>query len=191
MSGLQPYCAFKVLLCPFEAQSRSWVSSGNLQVIARFGGRTALASVQWTSMSAALWAAQLCCVRSTNSASPLPQVKHPVPPLLLATHLPIARCRWRPKLRQVVSLTKIPFPRNVELCARYATQVTSPRDSQSRVEVTIIPGPHASDAHKKHLEYHPGKLCPEDFRAQFSRILKEVSPSPNSNHTWNAVRIVH
>src|SRR5271154_2391862 len=80
-----------------------------------------------------------------------------------------------------------------ELCTRYATQITSHRDSESRVEVTIIPGPHASVVHKKRLEdYHPGKLSPEDFRAQFSRILKEVCSSPTvDNHTWNTVRIVH
>ncbi|OCK97317.1 uncharacterized protein K441DRAFT_460501, partial [Cenococcum geophilum 1.58] len=45
------------------------------------------------------------------------------------------------------SLTNIPFPRNLELCTRYATQITSRRGSGSRVDITIIPGPHASDAH--------------------------------------------
>ena len=73
------------------------------------------------------------------------------------------------------SLTRIPFPRDLELCTRYATQITSRRDSESRVEVTIIPGPHASDAHKRRLdEYHPRIPSTEDFRTQFPGILKEV-----------------
>ena len=73
------------------------------------------------------------------------------------------------------SLTNIPFPRNLELCTRYATQITSRRDPDPRVEVTIIPGPHASNAHKKHLRgYHPEILSPKGFRAQFPQILKEV-----------------
>ncbi|KAH8704700.1 putative dynamin [Talaromyces proteolyticus] len=74
------------------------------------------------------------------------------------------------------SLTNIPFPRNLELCTRYATQITSRRDLHSQVDITIIPGPHASDAHRKHLEeYHPGMLSPEVFRVVFPRIIKEVN----------------
>ncbi|KAH8730768.1 interferon-induced GTP-binding protein Mx2 [Phaeosphaeriaceae sp. PMI808] len=74
------------------------------------------------------------------------------------------------------SLTNIPFPRNVELCTRYATQITSRRDSESRLEISIIPGPRASDAHKRHLaDYHPKILSTESFRAQFPGILKEAN----------------
>lgn len=73
------------------------------------------------------------------------------------------------------SLTNIPFPRNLELCTRYVTQITSRRDSDPRVEITIIPGPGALDAHKRHLGgYHPEILSPTDFRVQFPQILKEV-----------------
>ena len=80
------------------------------------------------------------------------------------------------------SLTNIPFPRNLELCTRYATQITSRRDPDSRVEITIIPGPDASDEHKRHLDgYHPEILSPKDFRVQFPQILKEVGFTfPNS-----------
>lgn len=73
------------------------------------------------------------------------------------------------------SLTGIPFPRDVELCTRYATQITLRRDDVSRVEISIIPGPSASEAHKKHVEgYRNSALSPEDFRKEFPAILKEV-----------------
>jgi GTPase SAR1 family protein len=75
------------------------------------------------------------------------------------------------------SLTGIPFPRNLELCTRYATQITSRRDSVSRVEVAIIPGPGASESHRTDLkEYRPKVLTAEDLHAQFPRILAEVRP---------------
>lgn len=73
------------------------------------------------------------------------------------------------------SLTGLPFPRDVELCTRYATQITSRRDSESRIEVTIFPGPHASDDHKKHLAGFTATASQnEDFAAQFPGILEEV-----------------
>lgn len=73
------------------------------------------------------------------------------------------------------SLTGIPFPRNLELCTRYATQITSRRDSEFRVDINIIPGPRASDAHKSHLAcYCPRILSTESFRSRFPDILKEV-----------------
>ena len=73
------------------------------------------------------------------------------------------------------SLTGIPFPRDVELCTRYATQITQQRDDVSRVNVSIMPGPNATDEHKKHLEeYRTEALSPEDFRARFPQILHEV-----------------
>ncbi|KAG7293325.1 hypothetical protein NEMBOFW57_003373 [Staphylotrichum longicolle] len=74
------------------------------------------------------------------------------------------------------SLTGIPFPRNVELCTRYATQITQRRDDVPRVEVSIIPGPNAPEAHKKHVEgYRTEGLTPEEFRARFPSILHEVN----------------
>ncbi|KIW93838.1 uncharacterized protein Z519_05153 [Cladophialophora bantiana CBS 173.52] len=52
----------------------------------------------------------------------------------------------------------------------------SRRDSESRLNITIIPGPRASDAHKRYLaDYHPRILSAESFRAQFLHILKEVN----------------
>ncbi|KAK3300059.1 COG4 transport protein-domain-containing protein [Chaetomium fimeti] len=90
------------------------------------------------------------------------------------------------------SLTGIPFPRDVELCTRYATQITQRRDDVSRVEVSIIPGPNASDAHKRQVEgYRTDALSPDDFRRRFPGILHEVNarmgirmrPSSDSGYT--------
>ncbi|KAK4129282.1 COG4-domain-containing protein [Parathielavia appendiculata] len=74
------------------------------------------------------------------------------------------------------SLTGIPFPRDVELCTRYATQITQRRDDVSRVQVSITPGPNASDPHKMHVrEYRTDALSLEEFRDRFPSILREVS----------------
>ncbi|KAK0668272.1 P-loop containing nucleoside triphosphate hydrolase protein [Cercophora samala] len=74
------------------------------------------------------------------------------------------------------SLTGIPFPRDVELCTRYATQITQRRDHSTHVSITIIPGPNSSDEHKSHVEaYHGSALSGEDLRAKFPAILQEVN----------------
>jgi len=73
------------------------------------------------------------------------------------------------------SLTGIPFPRDVELCTRYATQITQRRDDTTHVEISIIPGPRATDEHKRHVEaYHATASSGEDLRVKFPSILKEV-----------------
>jgi hypothetical protein len=73
------------------------------------------------------------------------------------------------------SLNGIPFSCDLELCTRYATQITSRRDSSSRVEVTIVPGPHASEEHRKRLEhYRPVVQTTKELRAGFAQILAEV-----------------
>ncbi|KAK3986686.1 P-loop containing nucleoside triphosphate hydrolase protein [Cladorrhinum sp. PSN332] len=74
------------------------------------------------------------------------------------------------------SLTGIPYPRDVELCTRYATQITQSRDDTSHVEISIIAGPNATVEHKKHVEaYHATALSGEDLRDKFPAILKEVN----------------
>ncbi|KAI9651731.1 MAG: hypothetical protein M1829_002462 [Trizodia sp. TS-e1964] len=74
------------------------------------------------------------------------------------------------------SLTKIPFPRDIELCTRYATQISLRRDPETRVEVTIIPGPNATKSHQNNLaSYHPAGLSPANFREKFPHILNEVN----------------
>jgi hypothetical protein len=80
----------------------------------------------------------------------------------------------------------------VELCTRYATQITQRRDDVARVEVSIIPGPNATDTHKRHVEgYRTDALSPDDFRSRFPSILHEVNarmgirmrPSADSDYT--------
>ncbi|KAI1522465.1 interferon-induced GTP-binding protein Mx2, partial [Pyrenophora tritici-repentis] len=72
------------------------------------------------------------------------------------------------------SLTGVPFPRDLELCTRYATQITSRRDPESRVDIKIIAGPHASDDHKKLVASYRPEIPPmEDFRSHLREILKE------------------
>ncbi|PWY67226.1 hypothetical protein BO94DRAFT_503828, partial [Aspergillus sclerotioniger CBS 115572] len=74
------------------------------------------------------------------------------------------------------SLTKIPFPRDLELCTRYATQITSRRETESYVEICIIPAPDASVRHKTKVQSFKKTLQgTDDFRSQFPSILKEVN----------------
>ncbi|KAH8889157.1 hypothetical protein GQ53DRAFT_723336 [Thozetella sp. PMI_491] len=76
------------------------------------------------------------------------------------------------------SLTGIPFPRNVELCTRHATQITSRRDNQNRVEIRIIPGPHASEEHKHCVESYVHTMSSsKDLRSRFLDVLKEANTS--------------
>lgn len=75
------------------------------------------------------------------------------------------------------SLTGTPFPTNTELCTRYVTQFTCRRDSESRVEVSLIAGPSASAERKAKLaDFHPPPLGPDEFRSRFAEILDQVRP---------------
>lgn len=74
------------------------------------------------------------------------------------------------------SLSGIPFPKDQSLCTRYATQITSRRDSDDSVQINIIPGPHASEEHKDQLKgFHTKLSSGSEFRKQFPDILKKVS----------------
>ncbi|PYH93410.1 interferon-induced GTP-binding protein Mx2 [Aspergillus ellipticus CBS 707.79] len=74
------------------------------------------------------------------------------------------------------SLTGIPFPRDLELCTRYATQITSRREAETYVDIRILPAPDASEDHKQKLQgFHKTMKDTRDFRAQFPVILKEVN----------------
>ncbi|KAI5286329.1 hypothetical protein KEM54_006878, partial [Ascosphaera aggregata] len=74
------------------------------------------------------------------------------------------------------SLTKIPFPRDVELCTRYATQITSRRDSEEYVDISIIPGPTASEQHQAHVAgYHKRLKSSDNFTVIFPQVLVEVN----------------
>jgi hypothetical protein len=74
------------------------------------------------------------------------------------------------------SLTAIPFPHGQELCTRFATQITHRREEHTRIEISIIPGSHASPTDKKRLELYRRQLqSTEQLRAEFPSILNEVS----------------
>ncbi|KAK4147908.1 COG4 transport protein-domain-containing protein [Dichotomopilus funicola] len=118
--------------------------------------------------------------RNIGTHVALPQVcAYPTPFLSLACEsnkLVVVGDQSSGKSSLLESLTGIPFPRDVELCTRYATQITQRRDDVSRVEVRIIPGPNASEAHKKHVEgYRVEGLTPSAFRDSFPAILKKVN----------------
>jgi hypothetical protein len=88
------------------------------------------------------------------------------------------------------NITGIPFPRDAGLCTRYATQITSRRDDKSLVEVTIIPGPNASEEHKQHLQNFSASIpTGKTFLDEFGNILKKVSPF--SSLTLLATRLFH
>ncbi|KAL7935214.1 P-loop containing nucleoside triphosphate hydrolase protein [Trichoderma chlorosporum] len=74
------------------------------------------------------------------------------------------------------SLTGIPFPKDQGLCTRYATQITSRRDNNDSVDIRIIPGPHESEEHKKHVEgFHMQVHSGAQLRKQFPDILEKVN----------------
>ncbi|KAF3002299.1 hypothetical protein E8E14_002462 [Neopestalotiopsis sp. 37M] len=75
------------------------------------------------------------------------------------------------------SLSGVPFPKDQQLCTRYATQITSRRTTGSEyVEVRIIPGPHATEEHKTHLGGFCVKLkSSSDLRDQFLHVLRKAN----------------
>lgn len=74
------------------------------------------------------------------------------------------------------NLTGIPFPRGQECCTRYATQITSRREKYSRIDITIIPSPRASDVDKAAMEkFHKRIESTGELRAQFPGTMDEVS----------------
>ncbi|KAH7378604.1 P-loop containing nucleoside triphosphate hydrolase protein [Cadophora sp. MPI-SDFR-AT-0126] len=73
------------------------------------------------------------------------------------------------------SLTGIPFPKDQSLCTRHATQITSRRSTKDHVDIRIIPGPHASEEHKKEVEGFHRQMPSGQFQEQFEEILKKAS----------------
>ncbi|KAK8094761.1 hypothetical protein PG997_001446 [Apiospora hydei] len=83
--------------------------------------------------------------------------------------------------------TGLPMEHDVELCTRFATQITSRRDPESRVTVTIIPGPNASDEHKKRLScFTFESLTIENFREQLPTIFKQANVAMGIRTDTNA-----
>ncbi|KAJ4290665.1 Golgi transport complex subunit 4 [Collariella sp. IMI 366227] len=84
------------------------------------------------------------------------------------------------------SLTGIPFPRDVALCTRYATQITQRRGDQFGIDVSIIPGPNASEAHRKWVEaYHRGAASLKEFREKFAEMAKESENGATSGSVFS------
>ncbi|ETS84349.1 hypothetical protein PFICI_02374 [Pestalotiopsis fici W106-1] len=75
------------------------------------------------------------------------------------------------------SLSGVPFPKDQQLCTRHATQITSRRtNGNEHVEVRIIPGPHSSEEHKKHVSGFSMKLKSSlELKDQFLEILKKAN----------------
>ncbi|KAL2213154.1 hypothetical protein CC79DRAFT_1338803 [Sarocladium strictum] len=73
------------------------------------------------------------------------------------------------------SLTGIPFPRDQSLCTRHATQIRSRREDVESVKVSIVPGPHASEDHKKQVRgFQPAACSGTEFRAKFVEIMRQA-----------------
>lgn len=49
------------------------------------------------------------------------------------------------------AITEIPFPRNTNLCTRFATEIILRREPKTTVTVKIVPSQHRPDAEKKKL----------------------------------------
>ncbi|KAK8115624.1 hypothetical protein PG984_012126 [Apiospora sp. TS-2023a] len=74
------------------------------------------------------------------------------------------------------SLSGIPFPKDQSLCTRHATQITFRRGIRDHVDVRIIPGPHASEEHRKSVEqFHTTVASGLEFRRQFVDILTKAN----------------
>ncbi|EFX06352.1 interferon-induced GTP-binding protein mx2 [Grosmannia clavigera kw1407] len=84
------------------------------------------------------------------------------------------------------SLTGISFPHAQELCTRYATQITHRRDDYTHIDVSIIPGPHATPADSLKLKAYGKRLqSGAELTAQFSTILSEVNTLMDIKTTTN------
>ncbi|KAF5709087.1 dynamin family [Fusarium mundagurra] len=73
------------------------------------------------------------------------------------------------------SVTGLPFLRGQTLCTRHATQISSRRQDVESVNISIIPGPNASEDHRKHLEaFRRTESSSSEFRLHFTDIMKKA-----------------
>ncbi|KAG6010630.1 hypothetical protein E4U21_005128 [Claviceps maximensis] len=99
----------------------------------------------------------------------------------VGTHMPLPQLvvvgdQSSGKSSLLESLTGIPFPNGQGLCTRYATQISHRRDPQEEVVVGVIPGPDASDEHKRALGMYTRKVkSTGELRGEFGSILREVN----------------
>ncbi|KAH8911372.1 interferon-induced GTP-binding protein Mx2 [Coniochaeta sp. PMI_546] len=72
------------------------------------------------------------------------------------------------------SLTGFSFPRAAGLCTRYATQITSRREAQQYIDISIIPRPSASEAEKQRLRAFARRVeAGEDVA--FAKIFEDAN----------------
>jgi hypothetical protein len=72
-------------------------------------------------------------------------------------------------------VTGLPFPRDVDVCTRFATQISFRRSSETSVSVFIKPSTDASETHANTLRaWSKTELAPLN-RSSFSAIIHEVS----------------
>ena len=81
-------------------------------------------------------------------------------------------------------LTKLPFPRESELCTRFATQIVFRREQVQRsISVSIIPHNDATDEHAAKVRAFRKQDLREMDVSTFTAIMKEVHLTI-SNHTF-------
>ncbi|KKA26022.1 hypothetical protein TD95_003985 [Thielaviopsis punctulata] len=79
-------------------------------------------------------------------------------------------------LPQAKSLTGIPFPRDANLCTRYATQITLRRSDKYKITVNVQPGPRSSEEHARKLKRLKfSNIDHSLFKENFADILQTVN----------------
>ncbi|KAK8250481.1 dynamin GTPase [Phyllosticta capitalensis] len=71
-------------------------------------------------------------------------------------------------------LTRLPFPRDSELCTRFATQISFHRSKDKYVSVCIIPGKNSGQEHAAAVRAWKKDNLPQLDQGSFSQIMKEV-----------------
>ncbi|KAH0434589.1 hypothetical protein CcaCcLH18_05200 [Colletotrichum camelliae] len=84
------------------------------------------------------------------------------------------------------SLCGIPFPHGQELCTRYATQITHHREESRHIDISVIPGPNATPAHKEKLRSYTRQVqTTKQLRSEFEDILAQVDGLMDINTASN------
>ncbi|KAK8240126.1 dynamin GTPase [Phyllosticta capitalensis] len=71
-------------------------------------------------------------------------------------------------------LTRLPFPRDSELCTRFATQISFHRSKDKYVSVCIIPGKNSGQDHCDAVRAWKKDNLPQLNQESFATIMKEV-----------------
>ena len=71
-------------------------------------------------------------------------------------------------------LTSLPFPRDKELCTRFATQITFRRSSESKISASIIPAKNCQEEHREKLKQWAMSDLKLFDASTFSEIIVQV-----------------